>query len=221
MCTRAEQTLQKGSVSACHLGWDSKGFVSGHAKAPSCLPASRLPRESSTVPQMDGRTDRGDPSAVGRRVRAAVEGARMAARGFWLIRSISMASCKGDERYQHPTLPLVHPEWGGTRGLGAVGTCCPALPFLSGPSRRSSVSTRFADIFCFPSRLQSQTDCLVYLPRVSTSLYKIDVCAYQMYTEAESSPRLAGVHQSAPFPVKPKLVQLGGQRGPSAACARG
>lgn len=115
-------------------------------------------------------------------------------------------------------LPRIHPEWGGTRGSGAVGTCCPAPPFLGSPAQRFSVSTHFADIFYFPSRLHSQTDCLVYLPRASTSLYKIDVCAYRMYTEAENNPRLASVHQSAPFPVKPKMVQPGGQRGPSEAC---
>lgn len=87
-----------------------------------------------------GWTDRGDPSAVGRRARAAVEVARMAAGGFWLIQSVSTASCKGDEWHQHPTLPLIHPEWGGIRGLGAVGTCCPVLAGHS-PSSAAVFST--------------------------------------------------------------------------------
>lgn len=188
------------------------------------MPPSITPAVGEQHCAMDGQTDRwmdgGDPSVV-RTVRTVEEEARTAAQRCWLIWSISMASCKGDELYQHPTLLRIHPEWGGTRGSGAAGTCCPALPFLSSPAQRFSVSTHFADIFCFPSRLHSQTDCLVYLPRASTSLYKIDVCAYRMYTEAENSPRLASVHQSAPFPVKPKMVPLGGQRGPSEACTRG
>lgn len=152
---------------------------------------------------------------AGRGARAAVEGARMAARGFWLVGRVSTASCEGEERCQHPALPTPagwHP-W-----LGGHGDPLPCAP----PPRRpcpagASGSARFTDKFCFPSRLQSQTDRLVYLPRASTSLYKIRLRAYQTHTEAESSPCLAAAHQLAPFPVKPKLVQLGGQREPSTA----
>lgn len=67
-------------------------------------------------------------------------------------------------------IPLGCPK---TPGLGAApaAAALAALPFPSGCVCHSSLLTlSFTDRFCFPSRLPSQTDCLVCLPRASTSL---------------------------------------------------
>lgn len=81
----------KSALPLVTLGGTPRGVVLGWVS--ECCPVSRHPRASWhrgraaphrgwTDGQMDGWMDRGDPSALGRGARAAMEGARMAAGGF-------------------------------------------------------------------------------------------------------------------------------------------
>lgn len=84
-------------------------FGPGRVNAAPCqgtlVPPSIAPAVGEQHRATDGQTyrwmDRGDPSVV-RTARAVEEEARTATQRFWLIWSISTASCKGDELYQHP-----------------------------------------------------------------------------------------------------------------------
>lgn len=143
LCTGAERAVRKGCVSARHLGWDHEGLVSGQGR---CV----LPHEA--------------------RQKQPWKGLRRLPGDFGLHRRFITAPRRGGQCCGHPTLPLCCPK---TPGLGAVpaAAALAALPFPSGCVCHSSLLTlSFTDRFCFPSRLPSQTDCLVCLPRASTSL---------------------------------------------------